>query len=103
MRETKYILEGKIAVPEPDIEKWGKWYEENHLNRHVGDTKIGDVRISTVFLALDHNYSEVGEPILFETMVFGGAFDQEQIRYCTWEEAEEGHTKMVQRVQRKET
>src|SRR5215471_17514474 len=27
-------------------------------------------RVSTVFLGLDHNYSGVGPPIVFETMIF---------------------------------
>jgi hypothetical protein len=31
-------------------------------------------------------------------MVFGGPLDQEQIRYCTWDEAEKGHREMVERV-----
>lgn len=37
-------------------------------------------------------------PLLFETMVFGGPFDQEMARYSTWDEAEAGHKKMVKRI-----
>ena len=50
-----------------------------------------------VFLGLDHQYGE-GPPVLFETMVFGGELDQEQVRYHTWEEAAAGHAAMVERV-----
>jgi hypothetical protein len=49
-------------------------------------------------LGLDHNFSENGPPILYETMVFGGALDGEQDRYCTREEAVSGHALMVKRV-----
>ena len=34
---------------------------------------------------------------MFETVVFGGPCDWELYRYCTWEEAEEGHAAVVQR------
>lgn len=39
-----------------------------------------------------------GPPILFETMVFGGPLNEEQVRYVTWDEAERGHAEMVARV-----
>jgi hypothetical protein len=89
-----YILEGHEAKP-CDAMTWGKWFEKN--DRHVADEKIGDVRISTVFLGLNHSFDN-GEPLLFETLVFGGELDQEMDRYFTWEQAETGHKKMVERV-----
>lgn len=54
-----------------------------------------DYRISTVWLALDHNF-DGGAPILFETMVFGfdGA-DEYMQRYATEEEARAGHAEAV--------
>jgi hypothetical protein len=67
-------------------------------NRHIADTTIGDVRVSTVFLGIDHSFDD-GSPLLFETMVFGGELDQEQERYYTWEEAEAGHVRWVEMVQ----
>jgi len=74
--------------------EWAHWFET--AKRHIGDTKIGGVRISTVFLGIDHGFDS--PPQLFETMVFGGPLDQEQVRYATFDEAREGHTKMVWRV-----
>jgi hypothetical protein len=63
--------------------------------RRVGMTKLGPFgRVSTIFLPLDHSW-EPGPPILFETMIFGGALDQEQWRYCTWDEAAAGHRHAV--------
>lgn len=90
----RYILEGQIPVECPDLRTWGEWLER--AKRHVGDTQVSDdVRVSTVFLGLDHNYCDKGAPILFETMIFGGPHDQYQERYCTWDEAEAGHAAAV--------
>lgn len=105
LTEGKYILINKQPVPCHDLMIWAKWNEEN--DRHVADEKIGDIRVSTVFLGLDHNHIAIAlgrseSPILFETMVFGGKLDQEQERYCTWEEAEAGHALMVEKVKEAE-
>lgn len=70
-------------------------------DRQVANTYIwlpGRARISTIFLALDHNYFGIGPPILFETMIFGGPQDQYQERYTSWIEAEEGHKRAVFRA-----
>lgn len=93
-----YILKGKIPVPCNFLE-WGEWLE-NPNNRIVSVTKIGDVKISTVFLGLDHQFYITGEerPALFETMIFKGEHDDFQERYSTWDEAEEGHKKAVELV-----
>jgi hypothetical protein len=66
-------------------------------DRRVAQTTIGDFWISTVFLGLDHQYSEGERPLLFETIVFeytGEEDERESVsmrRYSTWNEAETGH------------
>ena len=92
--DEKYILEGKEPVA-VDLISWASWYGK--ADRKVKKDKVGDVSVSTVFLGLDHQWGD-GPPLLFETMVFGGELDQEMDRYSTWEEAESGHAKMVERV-----
>ena len=83
-----YILEEKKPVPVKDIVEWArKFYCQN---RHVAKTKNGDVTVSTVFLGIDHSF-DGGEPLLFETMIFGGNQDGYLERYPTWEDAEKGH------------
>jgi len=89
-----YILDGKTPAPCEDVIVWGEWMNKNP--HHVADEMIGDVRISTVFLGLDHSYW--GGHLLFETMVFGGRLDLEQDRCSTWEEAEKMHELMCERV-----
>ena len=42
---------------------------------HVADEMIEDVRVSTVFLVLDHSILNRTAPVLFETMAFGGPVD----------------------------
>lgn len=94
MRNMYYILDGHKVI-ETDLMTWAKAVRST--DRHVGKTTIGDAEVSTVFLGINHRFGN-GPPLLFETMVFGGILDQEQERYTTWEEAEEGHRAMVDRV-----
>ncbi len=78
---------------------WGKWMEDVN-NRRVVESSVmdedGEIWISTVFLGLDHNFSlNHTFPILFETMIFGGRFDQYQNRYSSWDESKMGHKEVV--------
>lgn len=93
MSGWNYILDGHKPVPCPDIVKWGRWFE--NADRQVAATDVGDITVSTVFLALDHNFTSNGPPVLFETMVFGGKFDGETLRCSTWEQAEKQHQQVV--------
>lgn len=92
----RYVLVDKVAVAEPDLMKWAKIFESG--NRHVATDTIGDVRVSTVFLGLDHNFEEEGPPLVFETLIFGGPCDGGMWRYSTWKEAEDGHRVAVEKV-----
>lgn len=60
------------------------------------DELPGDVKVSTVWLGLDHGFA--GKPLIFETMVFGGPLAEEQERYSTLTEAMAGHAAMLERV-----
>ena len=89
----KYILEGKTPKLVEDVLEWGMWFET--ADRHVAQTTLSNgVRVSTVFLGLDHSFGG-GKPILFETMIFGGKPNDYQEQYTTWEEAEAGHKKAL--------
>jgi hypothetical protein len=92
-----FYLEGKTAVRVRDVLQWAELYSASP--HHVADDEIHGVRISTIFLGLDHNV--LGPtPILFETMIFGGERDGEQWRYSTWDEAEAGHAEACSLVRR---
>lgn len=104
-----YILKGKVPVAVDDPVRWGLWMAKT--DRIVKRETIRDLRISTVFLGLDHQYGR-GPPLLFESLVFweyekpvtqqilGIKLESEALegtmrRYSTWEEAEVGHEDLV--------
>lgn len=96
-----YILdENGDPKEEPDALAWARWFESNTEQRRVALTKIGGItEVSTVFLGVDHSYTKEGPPVLYETMVFGcGQLDGYQERYCTRQEALEGHEYVVLKV-----
>jgi hypothetical protein len=88
-----WILDGHEPVA-VDLMTWACWLET--ANRVVAVTRIGDdVRVSTIFLGLNHRFG-AGPPLLFETMVFGGDHHGDQQRYSTWAQAELGHMERVE-------
>lgn len=95
----KYILNanGEPQLCE-DIRAWGHWFQAADEQRRVGDDTVGDVRVSTVFLGADHNFTGKGQPVLWESMVFGGALDGEQDRYTSRTDAEAGHAALLAKV-----
>lgn len=96
MSHYYYILnEQGDPVPCDSSMEWALWFE--YSNRQVALDERGDVRVSTVFLGLDHSFNH-GPPLLFETMVFGGPEDEAQERYTTRAEALVGHAAWVLKV-----
>ena len=75
-------------------ETWGRgpigWYS-------LLCTEIDETRVSTVFLGLDHDFlgsldlNPGYQPLVFETMIFGGEHDGYQRRYRTLFDALAGH------------
>ncbi len=91
----KYILDGHNPRRVDDVIEWAKWYE--NADRRVALTEIAEgVKVSTVFLGLNHSWN--GGLEIFETMVFGGPMDEWGDRYATWDQAVEGHEKTVGKV-----
>ena len=85
---------GKPKVVE-DVLEWARWFEA--CDRHIRQDEIDGVQVSTVFLGIDHSFNS-GTPILYETMIFGGEYDEWQRRYCTEEEATAGHIEACRMV-----
>ena len=92
-----YILQGKNAVPEPDVGKWGRWLKTARRTV-VAEDKAGAAIVSTVFKAIDLQSDPRGKPLLFETLISGGPSDGLYERYTTWEEAEAGHARWVHKL-----
>jgi hypothetical protein len=109
MSSTYWILNDD-GEPEPieDLLEWARWMERARRERlnviaQDRDEQKGapDVLVSTIFLALDHNHFGIGPPILYETMVLGGAMDGYQERYSTREAALAGHARACEKVRRR--
>ena len=75
------------------ITEWARKFESGG-SRRVAEDNIGVVRVSTVWIGLNHNWSD-GPPLIFETMIFGGDHDEHQERYSTEAQALEGHARAV--------
>ena len=96
-----YILLQRKVV-KVSFEHWAVWFEYAR-NRILKVTHLPNkVRVSTVFLGLDHGFSfsamddEDYKPVVFETMIFGGDHDQYQERYTSYDEAIAGHQRAIE-------
>ena len=78
-----------------DVKQWALFMRDE--NRIVEQTMVGTIKVSTVFLGLDHSLSD-GPPLLWETMIFGGLLDGEMDRYYCLDSAQLGHEQTVARV-----
>jgi hypothetical protein len=93
MRPAYYILLDRLPVA-VDVVAWGEFFRDI-AKRRIGEDMVGKVRVSTVFLGLDHNPFHEGDPLLFETMIFGGPLDCATWRYASYDQAERGHQEAV--------
>lgn len=85
-----------IAGLPMSIEYWAIMMEDIEY-RTVGRWEDGELLISTVWLGLDLSFGR-GDPLIFETMVFGAKDEIVQRRYHTFEEARRGHIETVHAV-----
>lgn len=95
-----YILENFKLKKMEDVLEWGRWMENGA--RQIGDSELDqDVRISTVFLGIDHGFemkNKAINPIIFETMIFGESAEGFCIRYRTIAAAINGHEKILSAI-----
>lgn len=87
-----YTLDGHTAIPEPDFNRYcTAKLEGRESGQHiVARDVIGDLEVSTVFLYDDMRFGHSGEPMLFETIIFGFP-EFEAVSHATWEDAERVH------------
>ena len=99
-----YILdENGNPRPTENLEEWAEMFLQPE-NREIARDRLvingTEVLVSTIFLAVDHGFGYSTKPVLYETMIFGGHYDQEQWRYHDRSEALEGHQKALKLVGR---
>jgi hypothetical protein len=97
---TLYYILNELGEPEEaDVITWASWFEQNRNMRAVKREYVDDgVMVSTVFLGIDHSFLLGEKPILWETMVFGGKFDQHETRFSTRQEALDGHKRICDAI-----
>jgi len=94
--EAYFVLD-ELGDPQPecDIEAWTRWFEQ--ADRSVARTAIGpEVVVLTTFLGVDEAAEPGNPPRLFETRVFGGALDEEELGHSTRTEALAAHSMLVE-------
>ena len=89
-----YILSADNQPVAVSVTEAAQWMEDNPERKAVKQDHVDDIFVSTVFLGLDHSWSNKGL-ILWETMIFGGINDQYQERYNSHEDALEGHQRAI--------
>ncbi len=68
-RDGTAIL-GSVLDPRGTLE-WARLFERNLDYRRVAESTLPNgIRVSTVWLGLDHSFSAVGPPVIFESMAF---------------------------------
>lgn len=95
-----YILdENGNPLRTESIQEWGAFFEDRNKRRvalDVFEQDGQDITVSTVFLGMDHSWSpKPHDPVLWETMIFGGPRSEWQDRYTSKGAALEGHQRAV--------
>jgi hypothetical protein len=90
-RRAHYFLVGHVPMA---VDLVGRVVPETRQPSRRPPEVNDDCYVSTTFMGLDNNWAR-SDPILFETMIFGGPFDERQGRYRTSDEAERGHAEAV--------
>jgi hypothetical protein len=100
MKGYYYILKGHEPVEVEDIIEWGEFFKDTNARILARTFITSKIWVSTVFLGLNHNWG-CGPPILFETMIFGGQFDEDyQTRAFTWDESLQQHARAISFVEK---
>jgi hypothetical protein len=89
--EVYFVLDERgEPFPETDIEAWLRWFEQADLG--VARSVISpEVTVLTTFRGMDDVPERGEEPRLFETRVFGGLLDGEEVHHATRGAALAGH------------
>lgn len=89
-----FVLENKVPVPVATLVQWNT--KLTGVSKVVKQTDMRFVFISTVFTGV--NKARTGNPLVFETRVWGGYYDGYIRRYSTWNEAENGHSEICKMI-----
>lgn len=91
--EGFYNIDGEPIT----LKEWAALFELREEYGRIAVHRDGDLFVSTVWLGNDNSFGE-GEPLIFETMVFGHSdprWEDFQVRWSTQEGARRGHELVV--------
>jgi len=90
-----YILDDfGNSIETKDVTVWAEFFKDVEKRTLALDNIKSMFQVSTVFLRLEHGEDSDGNPLLWETMVFGSD-EEECIRAASKEDAELNHQNMV--------
>lgn len=80
---------------EHDVDAWMRWFEQ--ADRNLARTSISaDIMVLTTFRGVDEAHQPGQLPRLFETRVFGGVLDGEELDFETRDDALTAHADLVE-------
>lgn len=88
-RPLAYRLNKDGSVSPCSVEEWAQDFEAERGGKRIRLDDVGRVRVSTIFFGVDTAVD--GPPLVFETMIFGGAHDRWTTKTSTQAEAEQAH------------
>lgn len=92
-----WILDDDNNIVKPkSIDEWLDFFKSDR--RVLRRDNIEKYLISSVFLTIDHNYSDSDDPILFETMIFKGYECFYCIRAKTFSECLKNHEQEIEEL-----
>ena len=94
--EGYFVLDERgEPVPEKDLEAWTRWFER--ADRSVGRTIVAPhITVLTTFRGIAEPGEKADQPALFESRVFGGVLDGEEIRHRTRADALAAHEQLAE-------
>ena len=94
--EGYFVLDERgEPVPERDLEAWTRWFER--ADRSIARTAVAaDITVLTTFRGIAETKDNGAATALFETRVFGGILDGEELRHDTRTEAVDGHAAIAE-------
>ncbi|MHC5859564.1 hypothetical protein [Nostoc sp.] len=97
-----YKLDGKTPVATESFIDWNLWItSSNFADTTVMHNEFNDYIVSTRFVGIDLNpgsSNSNSQPMVFETLVMGGALDGKRNFYPTWDDAIQGHLKICTQI-----
>lgn len=88
-RPLAYRLNKDGSISPCSVEEWSQNFEAERGGKRIRMDDVNRVRVSTIFFGVDTALT--GPPMVFETMIFGGAHDRWTEKTSTLAEAEQAH------------